>query len=496
MKPLPAALAAIALSSTLAVTPPAAQPARRGQAVAPAPRGPAVLVTPASPLQPSAPAPRPPSLLVKRDDANRRRVMRADLATGTSSELYRSRTGTVDDLQVAPDDVYVAVIETAEGRQENGEYVVPPVNRLVILRADGTRVRTVDADVRQYTFSPDGSRLAYITGSYYEGGTGFKPTGAFILDIASGQSQRIAGADLSIELNWIATPEENALYLKTLDTNGTGIQRFDIARNTVDRPASPAFRISPDGRYYLVPPYETIEAGSCEPAAGDDSCLRVYERKSNSSIPFFQSRAIGTHVGWAYGQGHALLFTKREAVKVDRQMQRGGRIVRGRLAPQIRDADNTIYDVESRKPIERFRGVVGGIGDSEWIGSTRTLVVRDATRAQPAAPTALEGLTLRRVAAPVRLPPNVIAATRPVLPDTMTTLPGVNLPGGDYRTVDAAASAEACEAECAGDNRCRAFTFVRPATRGRSGRCLLKSSVPAAQRDRRYVSGTKVQRGQ
>jgi hypothetical protein len=123
-------------------------------------------------------------------------------------------------------------------------------------------------------------------------------------------------------------------------------------------------------------------------------------------------------------------------------------------------------------------------------------VVRNPALAQPAAPGALEGLTLRRVAAPVRLPPNVIAAARPALLDTMTTQPGVNLPGADYRTIEAAASTEACEAECAGDDRCRAFTFVRPSARGQAGRCLLKSSIPTAQPDRRYISGTKVQRGQ
>ena len=487
MTPLLTALAAVSLLWVLAVAPPAGQPARPLQPVVPAP----------PPRQPVAVAPRPtPSLLVKRDDANTRRVVRGDVASGTLIELYRSPRGTVDDLQVAPNDGYVALIETTEGKQENGEYVVAPVNRLLILRADGKLVRTVDADVRQYTFSPDATRLAYITGSYYEGGSGFKPTGAFVLDIASGRSQRIDGADQSIELNWVATPQENALYLRTLDAHGPGIRRFDVARNTLERSASPAFRISPDGRYYMTPPYETIEAGSCEPGPADDSCLRVYERQSNRSIPFFQSRAIGTHIGWVYGQGHALLFTKREAVKVDREMQRGGRAVRGRLVPQIRDADNTVFDVESRQPIERFRGVVGSIGDSRWIGSARTLVVRNAALAQPASATALEGLTLRRVAPPARLPPDVIAGRRSGLPDTMTTQPGVNLPGADYRTLDTVASPDACESECAADTRCQAFTFVRPVTRDQPGRCSLKSSVPAAQPDRRFVSGTKVQRRQ
>jgi hypothetical protein len=435
-----------------------------------------------------------PALLVTRDDADARRVLRGDLATGALHELYRSARGTVDDLQVAPNDGYVVLIETTEGKQQNGEYVVPPRNRLLILRPDGTTLRAVEADVRVYSVSPDGARLAYITGTYYEGGAGFKPNGAFLLDLASGRVTRVEGADLSVELNWVSTPEENALYLKTLDARqGTVVRRFDVERGRLETTPSPAFRISPDGRYYMMAPYETIESGRCEAGSADDSCLRVYERSNNRSIPFFQTRAMGTQVGWVYGQGHALLFTKREAVKVDQQVQRGNRTLRGRLVPQVRDAENTIYDVESRQVLERFRGVVGSARESTWIASPRTLVVRNAAVAAPAAPV-LEGLTLRRVSPSPRLPPNVIAKAG--APETMTLQPGADLPGGDYRTVAGVLSPEGCEAECAADARCRAFTFARPETRGQPGRCFLKSSVPAARPDRRFVAGTKVPRGQ
>jgi hypothetical protein len=168
MKPLVAA----GLVAILAAAAPAGQPAR--------------------PFQPVPQAQRPnPALLVTRDDADARRVLRGDLATGALHELYRSARGTVDDLQVAPNDGYVVLIETTEGKQQNGEYVVPPRNRLLILRPDGTTLRAVEADVRVYSVSPDGARLAYITGTYYEGGAGFKPNGAFLLDLASGRVTRV-----------------------------------------------------------------------------------------------------------------------------------------------------------------------------------------------------------------------------------------------------------------------------------------------------------------
>lgn len=446
-------------------------------------------VAPAS--QPPAQTAAAPTVLVRRDDRDPRRIVRGDLASGAIDEVYRSNRAAVDDLQVAPNESYVALIETTAGKEEGGEYVVPPVNRLVVLRADGTPVRTVEADVRQYTFSPDGARLAYITGAYYEGGAGFKPDGAFILDIASGRTQRIDGADSAVELNWVTTPAENSLYLKTLDSGegGATVRRYDVASGRLAATSSKAFSISPDGLYYMVQPHEAIESGMCEPGRGDDSCLRVYERRNERRITFFESKDIGTPVGWVYGQGHSLLFTKHELEKVDQQVQRGDRTVRGRLAPQARDADNAVYDVQSTRVTERFRGVVAAPRQSGWVSSPRTLIVRDAARAQPGTAPALDAVTLRKATPQVTLTAKAIAAAR-VLP-SFTLQAGVNLPGGDYRTIDNARSPEACEAACAGDAKCRAFTFVRPTVRGQATRCLLKASVPAAQPDRRYVSGIK-----
>lgn len=51
-----------------------------------------------------------------------------------------------------------------------------------------------------------------------------------------------------------------------------------------------------------------------------------------------------------------------------------------------------------------------------------------------------------------------------------------NRPGGDYaqRLVK---SAELCRAACAAEGICQAFTFVKPATAGATGHCVLKQAV-------------------
>ena len=53
-----------------------------------------------------------------------------------------------------------------------------------------------------------------------------------------------------------------------------------------------------------------------------------------------------------------------------------------------------------------------------------------------------------------------------------------NRPGHDYaqRLVQ---SGELCRTACAAEGICRAFTFVKPATAGTNGHCLLKQAVPS-----------------
>lgn len=63
-------------------------------------------------------------------------------------------------------------------------------------------------------------------------------------------------------------------------------------------------------------------------------------------------------------------------------------------------------------------------------------------------------------------------------------------PGMDYQSFDIVSpDPKVCQAACATDPRCRAFTYVKPGVQGRSARCWLKSGVPAAVRNNCCVSG-------
>ena len=75
-------------------------------------------------------------------------------------------------------------------------------------------------------------------------------------------------------------------------------------------------------------------------------------------------------------------------------------------------------------------------------------------------------------------------STAPLPPDPTPPTPplehNIDRPGNDYYSTDLpSAKPEQCEALCKGDNRCRAFTYVKPGFhQGPRPRCWLKSAIP------------------
>ena len=63
--------------------------------------------------------------------------------------------------------------------------------------------------------------------------------------------------------------------------------------------------------------------------------------------------------------------------------------------------------------------------------------------------------------------------------------------GGDYSNFELASdpSGAACKSACEGDNRCRAWTYVRPGYTGPSARCYLKDKLKAPRRKPCCISG-------
>jgi hypothetical protein len=63
--------------------------------------------------------------------------------------------------------------------------------------------------------------------------------------------------------------------------------------------------------------------------------------------------------------------------------------------------------------------------------------------------------------------------------------------GGDYRNFKAPpeADGQTCQDACKADNKCRAWTYLRPGYRGAGPRCYLKSHVTRPRREPCCISG-------
>ena len=68
---------------------------------------------------------------------------------------------------------------------------------------------------------------------------------------------------------------------------------------------------------------------------------------------------------------------------------------------------------------------------------------------------------------------------------------GIDRLGGDYRDFSIAADATgaACNAACEADNKCRAWTYVRPGYIGSSARCYLKEKITRPRKKPCCISG-------
>jgi hypothetical protein len=63
--------------------------------------------------------------------------------------------------------------------------------------------------------------------------------------------------------------------------------------------------------------------------------------------------------------------------------------------------------------------------------------------------------------------------------------------GGDYRNFELKSGEgdDDCRAACAGDNKCRAWTFARPGYVGKAAHCFLKKEIKPPRRKAGFVSG-------
>ena len=75
---------------------------------------------------------------------------------------------------------------------------------------------------------------------------------------------------------------------------------------------------------------------------------------------------------------------------------------------------------------------------------------------------------------------------------TVTAEFGRDRAGSDYSRFPIEPFASVCQQSCVNDNRCSAYTYVRPGVQGASAICYLKTVAPASTPNSCCVSGVKL----
>jgi PAN domain len=137
----------------------------------------------------------------------------------------------------------------------------------------------------------------------------------------------------------------------------------------------------------------------------------------------------------------------------------------------------------------------GGPPPSAWQGAPpppSNAPPPSAWQGTPPPPPNAPPLSAWQGAPPSNAPPPSAWQGTPPPPPRGGFEPGIDRPGGDYRSFNLPAPRpEMCREACFGDMQCRAFTYVNPGVQASEARCWLKSVVPPAHSNGCCVSGVK-----
>jgi hypothetical protein len=202
-----------------------------------------------------------------------------------SKALFRSE-GALTNIEASQQGEFVAVLDqSSKGNvsEEQSNYVSREYDKdgnlveiyydiqstLRILNLQGDVLDSIP-DVRRYTWDLSGDRIAYITGTEYEGGFGFSPTGTWFYDVASRQAERIHSGGYDVQ--WAAWNGNIYIYDPFKEQfPDTRVFQFDTSSGELATTSHQGIYFSPDGRRYVAQGYE-------------GSSLRVFETESEGEI--------------------------------------------------------------------------------------------------------------------------------------------------------------------------------------------------------------------
>ena len=263
-----------------------------------------------------------------------------DLASGAESLLYASPYPEIRTVKVSPDGSLFALLEVDHS---NGSRV----NHLKVLDANGVLKYEGQPDVRQYTWDPKSNRLAYITGTYSEGGVSFIPTGFYLNDFLSKKETRIATEGFQpFELNWVSNATEDAIYVESFsEDQAKHFLRYNLLREIFETIPFRSINVSPDGRYYAD--YEV----SCR-------CVKLFDRPTQAERSRVNLSDTDVPVGWVYNESHLYVVKKTSYNKIQHQIVVGEELKTATFNGSVKDATIIVIDGSNGQLVQTISGVL------------------------------------------------------------------------------------------------------------------------------------------
>ena len=217
---------------------------------------------------------------------------------------------------LSPSDTTIALLITESGYTPPEEHYSTelPKNHMVFTDTAGKEIARLDEDVRRYSWSPGGQKIAYITGTYYEGGVGFMVTGVGVFDLRSGAKTAINRTHPhpslkdyeggGYEIYW--APHDSSIYIEDFGYVG-GSYRYDTKTGKTEQIPYLSVNLSPDGRYYIGPQGEGYDSLQLYRTATNDEVFERFWRR-------FGRPEARHSINWVFDRGHVLHVTTRQTV--------------------------------------------------------------------------------------------------------------------------------------------------------------------------------------
>lgn len=238
--------------------------------------------------------------------------------------LYQTSNTYVDQISLSSNRKFIAAIET-EGFAKSGLLIVNPKGKIV---------KVIGQDVRKYVWSPDGDKIAYITGKYSEDGMGFLSSGLYLFDLNNGQVTQIAPK--AYYVNWVNF--DSCVYYYDLRK----VFRYDPATEKTKETVYYGINFSPDGKYYTT--------------SSSEEDYEIYSVKTNQPIASLLSlklKDLEMRPNWAPNFNHHLLIIKNDYEIDPRDTADIGKPRLKRILG-IKQTKYEIYDIEKDKIIKEW----------------------------------------------------------------------------------------------------------------------------------------------